>query len=290
MPIFDQEGARICYAYAAAQLFNFEKIKDQKKSQQVSPLSAAVAEAYSDIWADKPWGDQDLNGGNAYSALNAINGSGYCTEENTQKILSAFKSPPHPLTDAEIIMFLTQKPNEVECADKDPSSILAFVGHQANTFKLFQELFRSCQKTVAPVTGFRELESKSPSDFVIKTNDSLSNHPVLINFCGNELFQNLPPKKRRYSEKKCRGHSALITAQRKSKNKCQVLIRNSWGPAWMGPRGTSCACYTESNEYESVCLDPSQAREIVGCWFDRETIFNLTKSIVFRISPIDGSP
>jgi hypothetical protein len=296
MPIYDQDGAGLCYAYAATQLYNYEQIKLGRAGGQVAPRSAAVS---GTIHYGK--GRENIDGGNPFSVLSAMRSAGYCSREDTEKILSKITKGPPPLTESELSALiinyselvadpehpdsrLPQLARRVSCKDqKNFSAIKNLILDKSSQKEIFQSLFKDCIPTQS---GYFEIHSYNgelgESRYKNEIVSALSlGRPASIGYCSKRQFQTTSKDQPEPgTDTPCGSHESLITAQRKSpSNECQLLIRNTWGQ-WRGPEGTECACIADSGEYQSVCRDYATALEIIGCWFERENLMKNTFGVI----------
>jgi len=303
MPVYDQDGAGLCYAYAAAQLFNFEKIKAGKEQDQVSPISAAETDAFQNVWSDS-----NVMGGDPFRVLMSLNKNGYCTVQETERLLGTFKQGKNPLTDAQIALLFAEYAKMAdekdltakkafrrasayfECSSKSMTKISEYMVGKSTQRELFRSIFDQCPKKETAFMDFNVFGgSFGDSEYLDHIDEALaSGRPISIDYCAELQFS----KKKHASKSpdqaladgECGLHASIVTGQRKAKTgECQIMIRNSWGPDWRGPKGTPCACITESGEYQQTCQNYSKAREVVGCWFERDGLLKNMRGGVYRV-------
>lgn len=106
------------------------------------------------------------------------------------------------------------------------------------------------------------------------------NKPIGVGYCANVL--NDPNAKmveiksvfgyfpRRVAKEDCYGHESIIAGSRKKGNKCQFLIRNSWGD-WKSSKWRDCLCETSKGVYQACKYGDSKINS-VGCWVDSEAL------------------
>jgi hypothetical protein len=169
------------------------------------------------------------------------------------------------------------------------ANISEFMGGKSTQRELFQAIFDQCPKKQAPIKGFDSFGgSFGNPEFLDHVDEALSSgRPISIDYCADLQFsqkkKGQSPPDQALKDGSCGLHASIVTAQRKTKaGGCQLLIRNSWGPDWRGPKGTSCACIAEGGEYQEACLDYSKAKEVVGCWQDREELLNNLYGVTYR--------
>ena len=71
--------------------------------------------------------------------------------------------------------------------------------------------------------------------------------------------------------KGCGRHASLIVASRKKDNKCQYLLRNTWGADPLYRDFKDCLCETSKGKYVA-CKNKDANPNKVGCWIDSESL------------------
>lgn len=109
--------------------------------------------------------------------------------------------------------------------------------------------------------------------------------PVAIGYCADVLSDKnhegvkVPGswdffKDRKRKKGNCSGHESIVAGSRKKDNKCQLLVRNTWGD-WKSKTWKNCLCETSKGVYEACSRGDSKVNS-VGCWVDSD---KLTKNI-----------
>ncbi|RPJ74296.1 MAG: hypothetical protein EHM20_10850, partial [Alphaproteobacteria bacterium] len=104
IPIYDQDGVGLCYAYAASQMVDYYRIKNGDTSYGLTnPLYTSWATYYKSRSLIKF--DSLDNGGYSESAVDALKEVGTCSQEEVEKKLASLKKKAN-LSDAELLFYL----------------------------------------------------------------------------------------------------------------------------------------------------------------------------------------
>lgn len=103
IPVYDQDGIGICYAYAAAQMMDYHLIKKGATSRNVHPIWAALSYARS-VEKDTKQPLNDLSSGDIYRTMQATSkeNCSYSTVENSLSTMARKAN----VTDAELANFI----------------------------------------------------------------------------------------------------------------------------------------------------------------------------------------
>jgi len=99
IPVYDQDGAGLCYAYAASQIVDYHLIQKGSKSRSIHPLWVSLK------YSDSEWFKSDLTGGRGNDAIKALLKSGNCHQAQVTNGLSEWAKKAK-LKEAELIGFL----------------------------------------------------------------------------------------------------------------------------------------------------------------------------------------
>lgn len=310
IPVEDQDGSGLCYAYVGATLANFWHIQNGgNPAQGVSPIYLAHL-------FHKDTESKEVSGGNVFGAIQSLKTSGNCPNTRAESLLKRWSV--QGLNHVQVLALIESAKN---LANKSASNILSLSQklfgssafdsraeeNRAGCFQTFQNAnqflkslpsFNSNQLLHDLFTSCKPLESKVhiPAPIRLTTgtdgtfNTAMENtlsegKPAALSLCAN-LF-NIPnfkgitsgPKRDFIRGKDCESHAVVLTGMKRFNGECRVLIRNSWGSDWRA-KGRECACVLMDGTYQETCKDYSKAKEVVGCWFPRDRITSNTFRIV----------
>lgn len=314
IPIYDQDGSGLCYAYAASQMIDYYRLQHGDKSYDLTnPVYASWATYYKNPSYFK---SSTLDGGDGPKVVAALKQQGMCTNRDVQKQLRQLSSTA---SDSEILEFLdivyknhggwffnedwettseeVTKKIGISCQQQDS---LKAVLQKKDFFSLaptevLSKMFKDC---AAKPVNVPELEAYSFGDdkaMKDQLDKALAKKlPAQVDLCSgffeDPSFRGLrgwsPPLFRSSngnSKKGCGAHAVVVTGRLNINGSCHYLIRNSWGSYWKPEGATACACKTRSGAYKQICNDPKEVAEYVGCWFDQKTMLPNTGGVnVFK--------
>lgn len=317
IPIYDQDGVGLCYAYAAAQMVDYYRIKNGDTSYGLTnPLYTSWATYYKSRSLIKF--DSLDNGGYSDTAVDALREVGTCGQEDVEKRLASLKNEAN-LTDAEFLFFLETMYKHfnglfssgswnLALRDlKDGTSLVCKtkaknLKSELDKSKLFavaptlvlENLFKGCKSKKVNVPALDNFSFGSDDKMKVALNGSLKKGlPAQIGICA-EFFNNpnyrglrgfSPPLLRSSNgnaKRDCGAHAVVVSAQAKIAGECHYQLRNSWGAQWYPYGATSCACITRNGKYKAQCAR-GEGREYVGCWFKQKTVLPNTGDVnVFK--------
>jgi hypothetical protein len=259
IPVYDQVGAQICFAYTASQLIEGQRVlRGHKYTQEssISPLSLAISLAIENNQTNLQ------AGGVACKAIehareNAIcpSGKGFTDDSEVESYIALFNKclaqPTNKLCEP-LKQSLGTKAKAI-FAQKNP---LVFV-------QALEEL--KCKdadkiKLDIPKCSYENDESLSSEHFkksVDDVFDSAAPRPVeiaysmnLISYSGNEKKSYIIERKKEpdvtFFSLKYKPHSSILLGRKKGANgQCQYLLRNTQGPEFcplgiVEPNGWEC--------------------------------------------------
>lgn len=103
IPVYDQDGIGICYAYAASQLVDYHLIKNGAQSRTVHPVWAALSYA-KELEKKNQSQTQNLTSGNTKETIDALVKSN-CSYDIVNRSLGIWAKKAN-VTDAELVYFL----------------------------------------------------------------------------------------------------------------------------------------------------------------------------------------
>ena len=308
LPVGDQDGMGICYAFAASQMVEY-KAKTKGINRSFSPIDASfVSKEHINENAFK------LDSGLTDATINHILNEGIATRTCIDRVIKKHTRGAN-ITSEEFLSLLEdvwkKKRNKESEADikKDLKNQCDQIGVSVAIFdallkdwkvpfkKYVSDIFKECD---AERTDLKDLglevsfKSSGTNLEMTKHLDKLLDRKDAVNLimCA-EILQGKPhhrglvitDRKRDFAyknnEKDCGTHGVLATARRKVNNRCEYLIRNSWGGSW-SPKGMTCACKTKNNYYPdcSKNKEPGGNKVMVGCWLKEQDLIPNVKNIV----------
>lgn len=269
IPVYDQDGIGICYAYVAAQLVDYQLVKNGA-DRSVHPLWAALK------YAEKAKQER-ITAGITYDAIEQMIKAGNCEYNDVSTALGewAQKANVKEVDIMDLIERLAPKfqdlyktkqkenPTAAPSAEEVDKAITeAIADHQpwctpgATWEPLMPELRAlsalSSRKVltdlILPVCGknLQKLNIPKPKyfhsdkdvDWSKTLDQKLQNlkAPVSISYCSRILkeptFDGVERRSGSQAEKyadNCGGHESLIVGKKKIGEQCHFLLRNSWG-------------------------------------------------------------
>lgn len=98
IPVYDQDGAGICYAYAAAQMMDYHLIKNGEQDRKIHPVWVALQYAISKDKDSLSYGHPDL-------AINSVLNSANCEYEVLEKGLAEWAETSN-IPESELVSFM----------------------------------------------------------------------------------------------------------------------------------------------------------------------------------------
>jgi len=269
MPIYDQDGTGLCYAYAASQLISYE-LRINNPSTTLDPSPLALSADASGFF------DRSLDGGKIRKMIASAKSSGIrkytCVKEQAARFGTTeafYTKTVHKIAELHSKFEWFRKPSRDEVL-QNIKSYPDIPSRFCNVSQIYDDLsshdllntsapdilkkfISPCPVNPLPDLDYKEFNKGSDDEIAGNINNILDQkRPVGVNFCYN-IFElpgyypppvrgSILPRERSLTINPCDSHAALITAKRAdSNNECEYLIRNSWGAYWK-PEGFSCAC------------------------------------------------
>ena len=316
IPIYDQDGAGLCYAYAAAQMIDYYRFKNGDQGNDLTnPIYASWVAYYEK--RNFFLKSMDLVGGDSDVVISALKSNGVCTNQEVEKkILSLNKSTN--LTSPQLLFFLDtiykyrkyfftwdhtvsefnkHVDSKLSCQQSlDLKNEFERLGILSSAPSLvLDNLFKNCKKHKLDVP---ELETHHMGDDkqmknIIDT-ELEKNMPIQIDMCGHFLQETTPTSYRGRIDVQifkpremsrwfgCGPHAVIISGRMKINGECHYQVRNSWGSLRYPPHATSCGCRTKNGSYKAIC-DKGEGIEYTGCWYRaKDLIPNIEGANVFK--------
>ncbi len=286
IPVYDQSGSGMCYAYAASELMNYELIKNgDATTPVVHPFWAGINQGLMT-------NDDRLRGGSALESIRGILKRGNCSYDSVENAIGAFARTVG-VTEARIIAFIDDygrllgeslrtgslKPELIRAA----LSLAARKNLKGCTYldwtKIFPEMEKLTGNSIQIADGL--LASSCREGSLQKLNLSMpkslasgddagmeknimaaldQKHPSAMTFCSwvtdrasSSNLRNVQTNENNYrvfiddSPNVCGGHVAMIAGKKMMNNQCNFLYYNSMGSGWNSyNRHLTCLCKKRS--------------------------------------------
>lgn len=155
---------------------------------------------------------------------------------------------------------------------------------------LRKKVFNKCKDSLISVSGRlintarkKESNNKVLASMinVLKEGKSLS-----IGYCSRPVIK-LDPRTSKDIDSKlrifkafangCSAHYSMVVGSRLFENKCELLVRNSYGKDFWAHESNECLCEDLENGRQFNCKKPqSQGYRVLGCWIKSEKLLNNT--------------
>ncbi len=295
IPMYDQGETGLCYAYAAAQMIDFVRLKSgDMRSGYTHPTYAAWVYKYK---SDAPAKEDELGMGSVYSVINTMRSQGSCAYGEVDARLSVLTKPAGHMSSTELVAFLDQVKSESDestfrrnlrqivseplCLEERKliQELRRYNLYGVAAPSVLEPLFRNCRRVevnVPPVVFQKNTNDQGISSALNKNLEL--GLPATISYCAGILSNSrsrdtvrILNGSARLPSSRCERHASLVTAQASFGGQCHYLIRNAYGNQYRDSAVSRCACITTSGKYEKVCTQ-KKPREIVGCWHSQETV------------------
>lgn len=310
MPVLDQDGMGICYAFTASQMIEYEA-----KRNGINRSFSSIDASFLSKAQDKSETFQ-LDSGQSDEAIKAIlkegvasrtcidnvikkhtAGTSLSSEEFLALIEDVWKARRTKTTEAKIKSDLKLTCDSYGISVGQFSDLLKDLKKPFKTF-LF-DMFKECDldreqsKIIQDLDLDLKVKASGDNSEITKFIDNFLDKKKIPNLaiCA-EIIQGKPQHrglvitdkreyKRNKGQRECGAHSVLLTARRKVGHTCEYLVRNSWGGSW-APNDMKCACKTPTTYYPDCSLNKEKHgnKVMVGCWVKEENLIPNTKSVV----------
>lgn len=301
IPVFDQDGLNICYAYTASQLIDYELIKKGKQDRSIHPVWGALK--YAEL-RDRP----AINMGNALDVIRAVKKYGNCPIESINGSLSEWTKKANA-NEIEVLGLIeklvtvlpgTSEDNVDQAIKNVISQHAPYCSGNPTWDQLVPELkalstmtsrdlisnlvLNDCQK------GTQKISFSKPRFVLPKTDEEISptlnksmdefKSPISISYCAKALYDptydGLERTERSSGLKAdCSPHDSLIVGKKKIEGQCHYLLRNTWGSGFhRSNKDRKCLCKNrKTGEYIDDCIESTHNNGdniVEGCWVNEE--------------------
>ena len=308
MPVLDQDGMGICYAFAAAQMVEYQALK-KGINRSFSAIDASFVSkkhlADNAFKLDSGLTDSTLthildDGIATRSCIDRVikkytQGTSLSSEEFLSLVEDVWTARRKKASDAQIKKDLKNQCTNYGISVDQFSDLLKDLDVPFKTY--IAQMFNECEservsmdelnlKVTKKVSGTnlemvkaidRLLDKKSPPNLVLCA-EILQSKPkhrgLIINGSKRDFVM-------KNNERDCGTHGVLATGRRKINNRCEYLIRNSWGSTW-APKTLTCACKTPKAYYPDCSKNKETGGQkvMVGCWVKEEDLIANTKNVI----------
>ncbi len=303
IPVFDQDGLNICYAYTASQLLDYELIKKGNKERSVHPIWTALKYAEKN---DRP----GINMGIAIDAIKAVQQYGNCPVETINSSLSEWTRKANA-TEIEVMGLIeklvtvlpaTASENIDATINRVITEHAPYCGGNPTFDQLIPELRALSSMSSRDVlsnlvlsncqSNPQNISTSSPRFIFPKTDDEVSpaldkvlndhKSPIAISYCAQALYESsyvgiTRTSKSPYVDLKsdCSPHDSLIVGKKKIEGQCHYLLRNTWGSGFHhSNKDRKCLCKNrKTGEFIDDCeegLYNNGDNIVEGCWVSEE--------------------
>lgn len=264
IPVYNQGALNICYAYSAAQILDWYQIKNGATKRNVHPAWAALQYALVRNRTRIEIGHPKETMESMRTALN-------CDYEAVEAALKSIGGEHQ----SEVATLLSiergsyRSPASLTPVDTLKEALEKHCAPEKRTFVMVPEVERLNYKTLNDDAAYeRFLNAKlaaKPS-------------PVSIAYCANVWknpdFDGIDTNlfgHRDVVRKNCEYHESLVVGQKKLRNSCHYLVRNTWGTKWTAHnRNYACVCRDKkSGAFEDDCRPETHGNDrytVEGCW------------------------
>ena len=303
IPVFDQDGLNICYAYTGSQLIDYELIKKGNNERTIHPIWSALKFAES---KDRP----GINMGNAVDTIRAVKKFGNCPIETINESLKEWTQKANAseievmgLIEKLVVVLPTTTSEDIDLTiNKVITGHAPYCGGDATWEQLVPELkalttmtsrellsslvLNNCQRDAQKVSTSspRFLLPKTDAEVSPTLNEVLDDYksPIAISYCSQALYDpsyvGIARKdKSPYVDMKsdCSPHDSLIVGKKKIEGQCHYLLRNTWGSGFhYSNKNRKCVCKNrKTGAFIEDCVESihNNGDNIVeGCWVNEE--------------------
>lgn len=302
LAISNQGDMHTCYAHSLSVLYQSES------DEAVNPYWLAF------IHKDRllHWSPRNLNFSLLSWAFSDLKKKGLCKADTLRERLRLLKSDI-PYSDDQYFYFL----QAYFLKEKDTQKLFKFLKDESKDFeiswnikdvetlvnvikksgeeKLFDylrsEVFKDCFNPENVIGEIESIARSFEKNEILEERVSqvLERQKVIsIGLCPDGAYKKLDdkyqvkiqPRILKATKSKCGAHYVNIVGQRKNKNRCEYLIRNSY-PGFWAHESFDCFCLNNRNEKIICKKGDKNIKSVLGCWIPSEKILSNTYDISF---------
>lgn len=295
IPVQDQDGSGTCYAFAGAQILEFEE-RSRGRKETLSAIDLGL------IYSTKEqllWDRDSLQSGQVKDAISGAVKNGVASRACVDREIRTFTKDTGQtleqfVTVLETIhsstnLFVSERKEVVDASKQlRENSYTATCAVQPTLEKILQKglwnvgvpdalesVINSCVKRRIRLPEYKFTSMNTGNDDEVRNflNQGLDGKkPLALGICAEILDGTSPHQGLRGigfplfrgsngNLKKCSSHAVMAVARKKINGKCHYLIRNSWGARWKG-NGHKCACKTTRKYYDDCSVLEKAAHSI----------------------------
>ncbi|MFL5785598.1 MAG: hypothetical protein ACJ76H_13360, partial [Bacteriovoracaceae bacterium] len=295
IPVADQDGTGICYAYSSSQLMDYYLIKSgQTQTQSMHPAWTATKSSASELRS----GSEDLS-------INAVRAAGSCNYQDVENALDTFGAFAS-VSGSQLVNFIE---NYAVALGKGQDRGAAFYTAVNTTapYCAKDTMWDMLLPDISPLAGtsvemftrilgdsckssqLRHFNIPAPVRTVIRDdalaaptiNSLLERGPMTMGYCSQIWYDNRTydgfDRNSYTAIPGCRPHSSLIVGRKMIGGSCHSLVRNSWGTGWGAwNEDHLCICRDKrTREWVDQCnprLHSSDRYTVEACYIDQATL------------------
>ncbi len=263
IPVSDQDGAGICYAYTASQLLNYHILKTNQASELVM----------HPVWVALKASRRILEAGSELNAINSVNNAGNCSYNRVEGALNLFSNNSN-LTGSPLVTFLETYARSLTRQARGPARPVNQSMIETAQDEAIKEASSHCSDDVLWERLLPQLSTVSETSVQLFTrllqdscssqnltqfqtpravnifpfdthaharstmNAQIGKGPFIFGYCSeswtNPNFNGYSEIGRKYKEvdPNCGMHSSMMVGRKQIGQHCYMLVRNSWGTSW----------------------------------------------------------
>lgn len=303
IPVYDQDGNGLCYAYSASQLINYRLIKNGPAIKRVHPgwlayqhalfyktktlHTGGVAQA---IWVASNLKTCDYH--KVASSIQSLVKSTNATEAQILNFIDSFsesyaRKPKDFKSYSSIQSSLKEAANVRQCCgQKNWNALLPQLATLKNlsSLAIFASLVMpDCEwdtSFLPPMKEDSKYIAENEFSFFANLNLETAKEPVAITYCANVwtdpdfLGVNRPVNKFKSG---CAAHASLVVGKKMIGNSCHYLVRNTWGTQWTNSNSKfKCMCRSlADNKLSDNCTPethPNSKYSVDSCWLPEKAL------------------
>lgn len=303
IPVLDQNGSNICYAFTATQMIDFHLMKNGAKKRAVHPVWSALSSH------NRGFGAGALSASRTDFSVEGIRQKGNCSRDYILKALSKWAKIAGTneakfldildkltwqiqkdggkqklgINGVKKIFFDTTKNACLQNPLWDALSPHLMSLAVINSERILLDLVIPQCKTNKAMLNFPKIQYQNASLYramnieYIEQMLNKNQSPIAIGFCSSVLknpkYQGLLPPQNGQQRIKpdCGNHAILLIGKKKIGNACHFLLRNSWGSGFsQGNKNYQCICRNKkTNQMIDGCTEKTHNNgqwAVDSCW------------------------
>lgn len=263
IPVSDQDGTGICYAYTASQLLNYHILKTNQATEPVM----------HPVWVALKASRRILHSGNEIDAINSVNNAGNCNYDRVEGALNLFSNNSN-LTGSPLVSFLETYARSLTRQARGPAAPVNQSMIETAQDEAINDASSNCSEQILWERLLPQLSTVSETSVQLFTrllqdscsaqnlnrfrtpravdifpfdshaharstmNSQVSKGPFIFGYCSeswtNSNYNGYPETDRKFKavDADCGMHSSMMVGRKQIGEHCYMLVRNSWGTGW----------------------------------------------------------